>query len=116
MRDTAVLQVNDLVVGYAAEGDVLRGLSFALEANEIVGLIGASGAGKSTLLRTIQRLVEPTSGSIRLRGFELTTLGSAELRAARRLTKSPPTIARDSSPRSTSSSRSSARTDATPCS
>ena len=51
MSDAAVLRVDDLVVGYASEGEVLRGLSFALEANEIVGLIGASGAGKSTLLR-----------------------------------------------------------------
>ena len=79
-----VLQVEDLVVGYASEGDVLRGLSFTLEAKEIVGLIGASGAGKSTLLRSIQRLVEPTSGSIRLRGVDLTTLRSTELRDARR--------------------------------
>ena len=84
MTDTAVLRVNDLVVGYASEGDVLRGLSFALEPNEIVGLIGASGAGKSTLLRAVQRLVEPTSGSISLRGTELTTLGSNDLREARR--------------------------------
>ena len=84
MSDAAVLRVDDLVVGYASEGEVLRGLSFALEANEIVGLIGASGAGKSTLLRSVQRLVEPTSGSISLRGEELTTLGSTELRAARR--------------------------------
>ena len=49
-----------------------------------MGLIGASGSGKSTLLRSIQRLVEPTSGSVMLRGAELTALGAAELREARR--------------------------------
>ena len=79
-----VLQVDDLDVRYSSEVDVLRGVSFALQPNEIVGLIGASGAGKSTLLRAIQRLVEPSSGSVRLGGTELTTLGSAELRDARR--------------------------------
>ena len=84
MSDSAVLQVEGLVVGYASEGDVLRGLSFSLEANEIVGLIGASGAGKSTLLRSIQRLVEPRSGSIKLRGVDLTALRATDLRAARR--------------------------------
>jgi phosphonate transport system ATP-binding protein len=84
MSDSAVLQVEDLVVGYSSEGDVLRGLSFSLEANEIVGLIGASGAGKSTLLRSIQRLVEPRSGSIKLRGVDLTVLRATDLRAARR--------------------------------
>lgn len=80
----AVLDVEDLVVRYGAGDDVLRGVSFTLGATEIVGLIGASGAGKSTLLRAVQRLVEPASGSVRLRGTELTTLGTAELRAARR--------------------------------
>ena len=84
MSGSAVLRVEDLVVGYGSAGDVLRGLSFSLEANEIVGLIGASGAGKSTLLRSVQRLVEPRSGSIALSGVDLITLRGSELRAARR--------------------------------
>ncbi|NNF14036.1 MAG: phosphonate ABC transporter ATP-binding protein [Gemmatimonadetes bacterium] len=83
-RPDAVLEVEDLVVRYGAGADVLRGVSFALGSTEIVGLIGASGAGKSTLLRAIQRLVEPASGSVRLGGTELTSLGSSDLRAARR--------------------------------
>jgi len=81
---TYVLQVENLDVRYSSDVEVLRGVSFALEPNEIVGLIGASGAGKSTLLRAIQRLVEPSSGSVRLGGTELTTLAPAELRDARR--------------------------------
>lgn len=79
-----LLDVRDLVVRYGSGATVLDGVSFALGANEVVGLIGASGAGKSTLLRAVQRLVEPVSGSIRLAGDEVTTLGPAELRAARR--------------------------------
>lgn len=82
--DSSVLEIEDLVVGYARDARVLRGVSFSLGPNEIVGLIGASGAGKSTLLRAIQRLVEPTSGSVRLAGTELTGLRPAPLRDARR--------------------------------
>ncbi len=80
----SVLEVEDLVVRYGTGADVLRGVSFTLAPAEIVGLIGASGAGKSTLLRAVQRLVEPSSGSVRLGGTELTTLGTTELRSARR--------------------------------
>ena len=82
-RADVVLEVEELTVRYGAGADVLRGVSFALGSTEIVGLIGASGAGKSTLLRAIQRLVEPTSGSVRLVGTELTTLDRTDLRAAR---------------------------------
>jgi phosphonate transport system ATP-binding protein len=79
-----VLDIDRLVVRYADGPEVLQGISFTLAPQEIVGLIGASGAGKSTLLRAVQRLVEPTSGSVRLGGTELTSLGPAKLRDARR--------------------------------
>ena len=47
-------------------------------------MIGPSGAGKSTVIRCINRLVEPTAGTIELNGAEITSLGSRELRRARR--------------------------------
>lgn len=50
----------------------------------MLALIGPSGAGKSTLIRCINRLVEPTRGSIKLNGQELTTLRGTKLRHARR--------------------------------
>jgi phosphonate transport system ATP-binding protein len=49
-----------------------------------MALIGPSGAGKSTVIRCINRLVEPTAGTITLNDTEITTLGGAELRRARR--------------------------------
>ncbi len=53
-------------------------------AGEILGVIGTSGAGKSTLIRCVNMLETPTSGRIVVDGQEMTTLSSAELRAARR--------------------------------
>ncbi|MCC2098745.1 MAG: ABC transporter ATP-binding protein, partial [Hyphomicrobiales bacterium] len=58
--------------------------SLVIPAGQRVGLVGPSGAGKSTLIRCINRLVEPTAGSVILDGEELTSLGAAALRRARR--------------------------------
>ncbi len=66
-------------------GDVaLRGVSLTVKPGDLVGLIGPSGAGKSTLIRCVNRLVEPTAGSIQLGDVVLTQLGGAQLRKARR--------------------------------
>ncbi|MDZ7711316.1 MAG: phosphonate ABC transporter ATP-binding protein [Roseovarius sp.] len=51
---------------------------------QIMGLIGPSGAGKSTLIRCINRLVEPTAGSVMLGDMDLAKLGKRELRRQRR--------------------------------
>ena len=51
---------------------------------QVMALIGPSGAGKSTVIRCVNRLVEPTKGSIRLGGVEITRLSKRQLRIARR--------------------------------
>src|SRR5699024_366520 len=57
--------------------------NLAIEPGEIFGVIGYSGAGKSTFVRLINRLEEPTSGSIIVDNEEITTLNKKELRIRR---------------------------------
>ena len=59
-------------------------LSFSIGEGETLGLVGESGCGKSTVARAVLRLVEPTAGSIRLSGRDITHLGKSELRPHRR--------------------------------
>lgn len=79
-----MLQISKVVKRYKTGDQALKGISLEVPKGEVMALIGPSGAGKSTLIRCINRLVEPTSGSIRLDGQELTRLGSSALRKARR--------------------------------
>ena len=79
-----MLKMTDLVKRYGSGEPVLKDLNLTIEGESVVSIIGSSGAGKSTLLRCINRLVEPTSGSIVLNGTELTQLSGKDLRLARR--------------------------------
>ena len=79
-----MLEITDLVKEYATGIRALDGVSLTVAEPRVVAVIGSSGAGKSTLIRCINRLIEPTSGSVKLNGEELTTLSRRALRRARR--------------------------------
>ncbi len=81
----SILVIDNLRARYTANGpEILKGISFRVDADDFFAIIGPSGAGKSTLIRCINRLVEPTSGSVKLYGTEVLSLSGRELRALRR--------------------------------
>jgi len=79
-----MLRIQGLTKRYRTGDLALKGINLEVPDGDILALIGPSGAGKSTLLRCINRLVEPTAGSVTLNDSEITALGSRELRRARR--------------------------------
>jgi ABC-type glutathione transport system ATPase component len=88
-REAPVLEVtglNKVFQGKRGTPDTVAvaDVDFTLHAGECLAVVGESGSGKSTLARSVLRLIEPTSGSIRYRGTDLMTMGTAELRHQRR--------------------------------
>ncbi|WP_328805635.1 phosphonate ABC transporter ATP-binding protein [Sabulicella rubraurantiaca] len=79
-----ILEIRGLVKEYQPGKPVLRGIDLSIGAQGITAIIGPSGTGKSTLLRCVNRLVEPTQGSIMMGGQDLARLRGGALRAARR--------------------------------
>ncbi|MDH4402484.1 MAG: phosphonate ABC transporter ATP-binding protein [Burkholderiaceae bacterium] len=79
-----MLELRQLEKRYPTGDLALKGVSLRVGAGEVLGLIGPSGAGKSTLIRCVNRLVQPSGGQIELEGQNLSVLGSAGLRQARR--------------------------------
>ena len=75
----ASLEINSLVKKFS-ETTAINDISIRILDGEMVGIIGKSGAGKSTLMRLINRLIEPTSGSIAYNGIEITSLKGKNLK------------------------------------
>lgn len=79
-----MLQLKKLTKRYSTGDLALQNVDLEIPKGQIIALIGPSGAGKSTLIRSINRLIEPTSGSAILNDENLTSLSSSGLRKARR--------------------------------
>ena len=79
----AFLAVHDVRMIYPTGEEALKGVDLEMTVQEVVALLGLSGSGKSTLLRCINRLVEPTAGTVVLDDIEVTGLPRRELRRMR---------------------------------
>ena len=83
-----LVEVRDLVKHFPVRGGVLQrtvavvqavdGVSFDIARGETLGLVGESGCGKTTVGRLLLRLIEPTSGTIRFDGQDITTLKGSD--------------------------------------
>ncbi|WP_096190367.1 ABC transporter ATP-binding protein [Evansella halocellulosilytica] len=92
--NTPLLEVENLKTHFPIKTGILKrntgfikavdGVSFSLQNGETLGIVGESGCGKSTTGRSILRLIEPTSGSVKFKGKEVTTLSNKELRKIRK--------------------------------
>ena len=97
-HDSALLEVRDLKAHFSLRGSFIGrllgrdagsvkavdGVSLDLHRGEVLGLVGESGSGKTTLGRTILRLIDPTDGSIRFEGRDITRMSEGEIRSLRR--------------------------------
>ena len=82
-----MLRIQNLSKSYVTGKPVLSGINLTIDGAGLVAIIGASGTGKSTLLRCINRLVDPTEGSLFFgapKSIDLAALSGQGLRAARR--------------------------------
>jgi branched-chain amino acid transport system ATP-binding protein len=73
-----MLEVGDLQVHYGTV-EAVKGVSFHLDAGEMISLIGANGAGKSTILRALTGLVQPSAGTITFDNISLVGLSPHQI-------------------------------------
>src|SRR6476659_8413080 len=79
-----MLRIKGLSKRYRTGDLALKGIDLEVPDGQVMALIGPSGAGKSTVIRCVNRLVEPTAGTITLNDTDVTARGRSELRRARR--------------------------------
>ena len=75
-----MIEFRNVSFSYDKERQVLKGVSFRIGEGESVGLIGANGAGKSTIMKLLLGLLEPTGGSVLVKGTPVSKSSLAEVR------------------------------------
>ncbi|WP_214108864.1 ABC transporter ATP-binding protein [Acrocarpospora catenulata] len=80
---SAVIELTGATKTYPGEVHALRGVDLRVDAGELVAIIGPSGSGKSTMLHLIGTLDRPSSGTVRIAGYDVAKLSDRELSALR---------------------------------
>ncbi|WP_411147019.1 ABC transporter ATP-binding protein [Streptomyces sp. x-80] len=83
MTEATVIDLVDATKSYPGGVHALRGVDFHVGHGELVAIVGPSGSGKSTLLNLIGTLDKPTTGTVRVAGYDINTLSDAQLSALR---------------------------------
>ncbi|HEX9642010.1 MAG TPA: adenylosuccinate lyase [Candidatus Krumholzibacteria bacterium] len=73
LPDSAIIEVRDLVKVYGDDTRAVDGISFGVARGELFGFLGPNGAGKTTTIRILATLLQPTEGTARVAGFDVTT-------------------------------------------
>ena len=94
LRQDKIIEVSNLNTHFPIQKGIFRKtvgfvkavneVTFHVHKGETLGLVGESGCGKTTLGRSILRLIEPTNGSVKYNGQELTTLNASDMRVKRK--------------------------------
>lgn len=79
-----MLKIENLSKTYDGGVQALRDVSFEVPKGQFLAVIGLSGSGKSTLLRCVNRLIDPTSGTVTWNGIDITAASQEEMRRIRR--------------------------------
>ena len=66
-----IIKVSDLCKSYDSGFEALKGINLNIHAGEIFALLGPNGAGKTTLISTVCGIVSPTSGSVKVSGYDI---------------------------------------------
>lgn len=80
--DSSTIEFRDVHFSYRPSREILSGVSFHIETNQKVAIVGASGAGKSTLVKLLYRFYDLDAGSILINGTDISTVSKHSLRSA----------------------------------
>jgi len=91
------IKLEDLVVAYdqSRDADIIKGISLDIKGGEKIGICGRTGCGKSTFVSSLFRMMEAKSGSIKVDGIDIKTVGLHTLRKRLQIIPQEPVLFND---------------------